>query len=110
MNDLTVKVAEQGRNGVMEVGTTHIKGMSGLMARYEEMFKNAKVVKPTTLFEVEPNLQATFLEGLCPFCGLKLKIARSRPIARCGRKKCICPNKGGFVIRLSVLSGNLKII
>lgn len=93
----------------MEVGTTRIKGMEGLMGRYAEMFKNAKIVKPTTLFEVEPDMRATFLERLCPYCGLKLRIARSRPIARCGRKKCICPNKGGFVIRLSVLSGNLKI-
>lgn len=82
---------------------------NGLIARFLEKYKAVKVRLPNTLFDVEPDLRITFTKHLCPFCGKPLKFLRTKPIAMCKRKSCICPEKHGFVIRVSVLKKNIKI-
>ena len=77
---------------------------NGLIKEFLEKYKNVKIKVPNTLFDVEPDLSITFQKNLCPFCARPLKFMRNRPMAMCGRKSCICPDKNGFIIRTSVLN------
>jgi predicted amidophosphoribosyltransferase len=64
---------------------------------------------PPNLFDVSCDMDKVFKEQLCGYCWKPLKFDRSGPMARCRRKRCPCPQKGGFFIRKAVLEGNLKI-
>lgn len=109
---IIVDVAEETRGGVMEVGRTRIRDISSLLEGLKKKMESGelKVIPQITLFPDEwtaTQKEALFANHCCPYCGLGLRFARTRPIARCGRKKCSAPKP--FVIRKSVLAGTLKI-
>lgn len=83
-------------------------------ATFEEAIKTGKIkiIPTTTLFPDEwtaAQKYILFKNKCCPYCAKGLKFALTRPIARCGRKRCSCPHRGGFVIRIAVLEGHLEI-
>lgn len=80
--------------------------IQNLLGLWEERIKNAKVIPVTRLFEVEP-VWSLLDERKCPVCGNKLRMTRNGLIAFCAGKKH--GDRQKFVIRRSVLEGDLKI-
>lgn len=72
---------------------------NGLLAGFLERYRNVRIKKVSSLFEVKP-VWKTIEDDRCPFCNRKLKFSLKRPIVRCTSPHCVADPK--FIIRLDV--------